>query len=140
MPDMGEQKQIGSASEAVPEPKAGAFLEFDLLARIERLRRERLSRADIASKTLVKYPDLRIALTVMRAGARIEEHKAVGRISVQTVTGHIRMQVPGKLVDLPAGRILALDRAVPHDVEAVEESAYLLTMAVPEAAEGAKHS
>ena len=127
-----------SGPQRAPESKAGPFLEFDLLARVEQLRREQLGEKKIASKTLVKHPDFRIALTVMKAGARIEEHKAVGRISVQTVTGHIRMQVPGKLVDLPAGSMLALDRAVPHDVEAIEDSAYLLTMAMPDGTVAAK--
>ena len=122
MPDISEQ-QVSSPPRA-PESKAGPFLEFDLSARVE------LGEKKIA----------RIALTVMKAGAHIEEHKAVGRISVQTVSGHIRMQAPEKLVDLPAGRMLALDRAVPHDVEAIEDGAYLLTMAMPETSGAAKNS
>lgn len=138
MPDISEQQ--GSSPQRTPESKAGLFFEFDLSARVEQLRREQLGEKKIASKTLVKHPDFRIALTVMKAGTRIEEHKAVGRISVQTVSGHIRMQVPGKLVDLPVGHMLALDRAVPHDVEAVEDSAYVLTMAMPETTESIKNA
>lgn len=138
MPDISEQP--GSSPQRAPESKAGPSLEFDLPGRVEQLRREQLGEKKIASKTLVKHPDFRIALTVMRAGSRIEEHKAVGRISVQTVSGHIRMQVTGKLVDLPAGHMLALDRAVPHDVEAVEDSAYLLTMAMPDTSESTRNA
>jgi quercetin dioxygenase-like cupin family protein len=87
------------------------------------------------SKTLVKYPDLRIVLTAIRANARINEHKTAARISVQVLSGHIRMEVDGMLFDLPAGELLALDQAMPHDVAAVEDSAFLITLAWSEGLE-----
>ena len=118
-----------------PEPIGGPFLEFDLSAQIELLRREEPYRHGRNSKTLAKYPDFRIVLTVIKAGARVPEHTTAARISVQTVAGHIRMHVREKLLDLPAGRLLSLDRNVPHDVQAVEDSAFLLTVAWPEAAD-----
>jgi hypothetical protein len=36
---------------------------------------------------------------------------------------------------MPAGRVLVLDRDMPHDVIALEDSAFLVTMAWPEGAE-----
>ncbi|MGH9563574.1 MAG: hypothetical protein ACRD3S_19145, partial [Terracidiphilus sp.] len=54
-----------------------------------------------------------------------------GRISVHTVAGHIQMHVESKVFDLPAGHLLALERAIAHDVEALEDSALLLTIAWP---------
>jgi quercetin dioxygenase-like cupin family protein len=59
----------------------------------------------------------------------MEEHQAAGRISVQTLAGHLRLQIAGTSVDLPEGRLASLEPAMPHAVEAVEESAFLLTMA-----------
>jgi len=47
------------------------------------------------------------------------------------------MHVEDKVFDLPAGHLLALDRALPHDVKALEDSAFLLTIAWPEA--GQRH-
>ena len=41
-----------------------------------------------------------------------------------------------RLVDLPVGRLLVLDQNVPHDVEALEESAFLLAIALPDRATG----
>lgn len=32
---------------------------------------------------------------------------------------------------MPVGRLLALDQAMPHEVEALEDSAFLLTIAWP---------
>lgn len=43
------------------------------------------------------------------------------------------MHAGGRTFDLPRGRCLILDRAVIHDVEAVEESGFLLTVARNEA-------
>ena len=113
------------------EPTAGVFLEFDLNAQIERLKCEPAWQNGRNAKTIVKYPDFRIVLMLMKAKTRIEEHHADGRISVQTIAGHIRMRVTGKDFDLPVGHLLALDHEVRHDVEALEDSAFLLTIARP---------
>ena len=113
------------------EPTSGVFLEFDLNAQIEQLKREPAWQNGRNAKTLVKYPDFRIVLMLMKAQTRIEEHHADGRISVQTVAGHIRMHVAGRDFDLPVGHLLALDHEVRHDVEALEDSAFLLTIARP---------
>ncbi len=112
-----------------PEPISGTFLEFDLRTQIDLLRCEEAYQRGHNSKTLAKYPDFRVVLTVIKAGSRIQTHTAAGRISVQSVAGHIRMHVGEKLLDLPAGRLLVVDRSVPHDVEAVEDSAFLLSVA-----------
>ena len=93
------------------------------------LRREEGWTSGRNSKTIVKHPDLRLVLTVMKANTSIHEHSAAGSTSVQTISGHIRMRVAGQEFDLPAGHLLALDAAVPHDVEALEDSALVLTVA-----------
>ncbi len=117
-------------SQRPPELMEGPFLEFELQTQIEILKREDPYRHHGRnSKTLIKYPDFRIVLTVMKAGDHIQQHKAAGRISVQTVSGHIRMHASNKLLDLPTGRLLVLDRVIPHEVEALEDSAFLLTIA-----------
>jgi quercetin dioxygenase-like cupin family protein len=63
------------------------------------------------------------------ANTRIPEHYNPGRICVQILFGYIRMHADGKSFDLRRGQCLVLDRAVVHDVESVEESAFLLTVA-----------
>jgi quercetin dioxygenase-like cupin family protein len=111
------------------------MLTFDLNEEIERLREENTWQGGRNSKTLVKNADFRIVLTVLQANARLHEHKAAGRISVQTIAGHIRIHVEDTVVDLPSGHLLALDRALLHDVQALEENAFLLTICWPEEAE-----
>ena len=65
----------------------------------------------------------------LRARARVPGHQTKGRISIHTVVGHILVRADGRTFDLPGGALLALDRSVPHEVEAVEDSAFLLTIA-----------
>ena len=126
-----ELEQRTAGFQRPPEQMSGPFLEFDLRAQIELLHGEAY-RHGHNSKTLTKYSDFRLVLTVIKAGTRIRKHRAAGRISVQTLRGHIRMHVGEKLLDLPVGRLLVVDREIPHDVEAVEDSAFLLAVAWPE--------
>jgi quercetin dioxygenase-like cupin family protein len=74
----------------------------------------------------------------MKANTRMHEHTAAGKISVQLLNGHIRLHLPEQVVDLPAGHLLALDQCVPHDVEATEDSAFLLTLSWPSASKNEK--
>lgn len=126
-----------SGAVRTPGPLGNPMLTFDLNGEIKRLREENSWQGGRDSKTLVKNEDFRIVLTVLKANALLHEHKATGRISVHVLSGHIQMHVQDKVFDLPAGNLLALDRAVPHDVKALEDSAFLLTIAWPE--EGERH-
>jgi quercetin dioxygenase-like cupin family protein len=117
-------------SERAPQRMAAPVLAFDLAHEMAQLHEETAWRqGDRNAKTLVKEPDFRIVLIALRAGARMEEHRAAGRISVQTLVGHVRLHTAGTNVDLPAGRLVSVERDVPHAVEALEESAFLLTIA-----------
>lgn len=117
-------------SERPPQRMDSPVLAFDLTREIAQLQEQTAWRqGDRNAKTLVKEPDFRIVLITLRAGARMEEHRAAGRISVQTLVGHLRLQTAGSNVDLPVGRLVSLERDVPHTVEALEESAFLLTIA-----------
>lgn len=116
-----------------PRPHAPAlenvFMELDLPAEIARLKNETIWSSGHNAKTLVKYDDLRLVLIVLHANARIREHKSAGRISIHVVSGHIQVTAVGRTFRLRPGGLLTLDHDVPHDVEALDESAFLLTIA-----------
>jgi quercetin dioxygenase-like cupin family protein len=112
-------------------PMAAPFLEFDLTRELAQLHAEPDWNGGQNAKTLVKYDDLRVVLTALKARARLPEHQTKGRISIQTVAGHIVVRAEGRTFDLPTGSLLALDQGLRHDVEALEESAFLLTIAWP---------
>ena len=110
---------------------AERIMEFDLPAEIHRLHAETTWSTGQNARTLIKYDDFRVVLTALQAKARIPEHKADGRISVHVLSGHIQLQASGRTFSLRPGGLLAIDQGVPHGVEALEESAFLLTIAWP---------
>jgi len=85
-----------------------------------------------SSKTLAKYADFRIVLVSMKANTRMDQHRAEGRISIQCLAGKLRIHLPGaQKAEMAAGDLLVLDCGIPHDVEALAESAFLLTICWP---------
>ena len=89
-----------------------------------------------SSKTLAKYPDFRIILVLMKANTRMNEHRTEGRISIHHLLGKICIHLPDQKVNLSAGQLLVLDCGMVHDVEALEESAFLLTVSWPKRPSG----
>jgi len=86
-----------------------------------------------SSETLVKYKEFRIVLVRMKHGSYMSHHRAEGPISIQALQGKIRVHLPeDRLEDLNPGDLLTLERCLEHDVEALDESAFLLTIAWPE--------
>lgn len=132
-PKRKESQPRSVGHESIDGTLSGSVLQFNLASELDQLHREEawLHPTGRSSKTLVKYPDLRIVLIAMKANTRMHGHTAAGRISVHSLNGHIRLRLPERVVDLPAGNLLALDQCVPHDVEASEDSAFLLTLSWP---------
>lgn len=93
------------------------------------------------ARTLFKKSDFRVVLISMETGARLKEHHADGAISVQVLKGSIRFTTQGELHDLKQSNVLMLGASIKHEVEALEESSFLLTIAWPDAAklEALKH-
>jgi len=88
-----------------------------------------------SSETIVKYPEFRIVLIRMKPGSYMSHHRAEGPISVHAILGKIRVHLPDDRVEeLVQGDLLAIEHGLEHDVEALEESAILLTIAWTETA------
>jgi quercetin dioxygenase-like cupin family protein len=78
-----------------------------------------------SARTLVKYPDLRIVLVSMKAGTRFKQHKTSARLAILMLAGHVDLHLPNATVEVLRGELLALDRDVSHDVEAIRLSTFL---------------
>lgn len=112
-----------------PHPIAGLALTFDLAAEAAALRSELTWRErGHNAKTLVKHPDFRVVLVALGAGRRMQEHKTDQCVTVQALTGHLRLHLQEKALDLGPGNLVALGQTVVHDVEAVEDSVFLLSL------------
>lgn len=88
------------------------------------------------ARALVREADLRVMLIAMKAGSRIAKHVANETISIQTLAGCLRLQLPrlarqheDRFVEVPVGQLLVLERGTEHDVEAIGDSGFLLTLA-----------
>jgi quercetin dioxygenase-like cupin family protein len=125
-PQTGREHDVGTL--------AAPLLTLDLNREIQQLRSEERWQSGHTARTLAKYPDLRVVLIVMKRGGRLEKHQTEGRISVQTLDGRIQFNTPERAVELAAGQLLVLEHDIPHDVEAIVDSAFLLTIAWRDAA------
>jgi quercetin dioxygenase-like cupin family protein len=79
------------------------------------------------ARPVLRKADLRIVLIAMKEGSRMPEHRVEETISIQVVRGHVRLGLPERAVEVQDGQVLILDRAVPHDVDALRESLLLVT-------------
>lgn len=136
---MPEEDQVAPGHEVfrgVPRsPKHGGpslaapILTFDLQVELRECRvQPSYERGNPSGRTLVKESALRIVLLALRAGGCMREHQASGPISIQAIEGSIRVRVAGNTVELQSGSLLMLEAGLRHDVEAIEDSAFLLTI------------
>jgi len=134
MEDLFAMEQTTSTRGAAraKEPTVGPWLDFDLNEQIEQLQNEPYWQSGRNSKTVVHHEDFRMVVTAIRAGTEIHEHRTAGRLAVQILRGHMRMHANGEEFNLPAGKVLVIDQAVPYDMHAIEDSAFLLTVAWPD--------
>jgi quercetin dioxygenase-like cupin family protein len=105
-------------------------MEFDLDHELATLKQElSWQRGDRNGRTLVESGGFRLVLTALKPGAQLREHHTPGWVSIHTTSGRLRVRAPGRVVELPVNHVLVLARDEPHDVEALEESSFLLTVA-----------
>jgi quercetin dioxygenase-like cupin family protein len=80
-------------------------------------------------KTLAKESDLSMVLTLMRPASRLPEHEMASAATLQCLSGRMKLLALGREIELGEGEIVTLDHDVPHALEAMTESAFLLTIA-----------
>ena len=108
-------------------------IEVDVLGALDDLQRG--MNGSHAARTLAKHGGLRLLLIALNPHGSVPEHKADGRVSIHTVRGHVRVRAAGRAFDLPAGRLVTLAPGERHDVEAIEASGVLVTIAMNDARE-----
>jgi len=107
------------------------FASFNLLQEIADSQSRKPWQAGHYAKTLFKKEDFRTVLITMEPESRMKEHHADGTLSVQVLQGEIRFSIQGKSHQLREGSLLTLSASIPHEVEAIQDSAFLLTISWP---------
>jgi len=107
----------------------GRRLAFLLRAEEEaQLEKAKEGKSGRTAKTLVKDGPLRITLVGLRKGAEMKEHTVEGPASFQCLRGNLRFQLGEEEVELAANSLLVLDGGVPHNVAALRDSTFLITI------------
>lgn len=83
---------------------ASSPLQVNLAEEIKQLHQQEswLRGTGRSSKTLVKYPDLRVVVISMKANTVMKEHKTEARITILTVAGHIRLHLADATIERPS--------------------------------------
>jgi quercetin dioxygenase-like cupin family protein len=122
--------QRDTAGQALRPARGGAVL-IEIADQAAQLKSKlEAAGADREAVSLVKDYGLNVMLMVLKPGARLHEHRTKGPLTVQVISGRVSLDAAGKVHQIASGMIIALDREVPHSVEALEDSALLLTTAI----------
>ncbi len=114
------------------EPRVldASVLAFDIPRELERLRAEPAWTVERRNAvTLLKGSRLRVVLQVMQAGSRLQVPHADGPITLLPLSGRIALRAGELRQEAGPWCLLALQRRVAHEVEALEESVVVLTIA-----------
>ena len=101
-------------------PLDAPLLTFDLASLLTQIKRE---------AAWHKGQGLHVVLVALHAGAVMPSHHADSPISVQVLAGVLTFRTDAQALTLGTGQLLTLQAGILHSVEAVEEAAFLLTLA-----------
>lgn len=108
------------------------LMTFDIPAEIAGMRAsEQWKTSRRGAKTLAKNADVRIVLVGLSKGLAIHEHRAEGPITVSVAEGRIHFKVGGEERILARGALLTLGSGITHQLEALEDSAFVVTVIQP---------
>lgn len=80
-----------------------------------------------AARTLVRAPDLRVVLVVLREGVGIAEHRVDGSAVVQVLSGAVQLRWASGSATLERGECATLAASLKHDALAIVDAELLLT-------------
>ncbi|HED06314.1 MAG TPA: hypothetical protein ENI61_06495 [Ignavibacteria bacterium] len=114
------------------KPLKAPLLSFSIEKEIEELQKEPAwKKGDRNAVTLQKDPNLRVVLISLHKGVTLHEHKVEGPITLFVLSGKINFIAGEDKVSAKSNGLIVLDKAIPHDVEALEDTAFILTIIQP---------
>ena len=125
------------SNEATPQRPEGdrvlnaELVEMNLNQFIEQIKSEKAwLEGDRNSVTIFKSDTMRIVLLGLHTNAELKTHKANGVISVQVLEGEITFSAGGETSHMRKGNMVALQANILHSVLALEDTFFLLTLAM----------
>jgi mannose-6-phosphate isomerase-like protein (cupin superfamily) len=112
---------------------SGEGLRFRLHQEIDLLRQDlKSSSGQRSAKTLTKAGSLRVTLVVMDANASMTHNH--GGATLQVLEGRLQVQNQGQPEEVGAGELMILDDSLREPIRAMDQSAFLITVAWREGA------
>jgi quercetin dioxygenase-like cupin family protein len=113
-------------------PVAVPLLHVRLAEQLARLEQEPTWRASGHDAiTLVKEPALRLVLMRLGPGAKLVEHKTAGPLVLHVLSGSLVFRAGARTERVGSGELIVLEPGIEHEVQAVADSACLLTLGGP---------
>jgi quercetin dioxygenase-like cupin family protein len=130
MPDSSEKDALPERLRPPPSERfAGPSHVFALHEQLASLRAEKAPTRDgHRQMTLFQRPPVTQVLFAFEEGGRMPSHQADGLVTIHVLEGRLTVQAEGQAHHLTPGGMLILRPGVPHDVQAVQASAMLLTV------------
>jgi quercetin dioxygenase-like cupin family protein len=83
-----------------------------------------------AGVLLMKTSELRVVLEVMRSGTELASHAISGPAALQVLDGELALRTPARQLRAMRSDLVALPREESRSIEALRDSAFLLTLAL----------
>ena len=126
-----EEKKIAS-TQLRPEGNRttkAPLVSIDIYEAIQNIRQETSwETGDRNAITLYKSDQIRVVLVALHQGAELTRHTADCTISVQVLEGKIMFNTDEKSEEMNVGQMVVLQKDIPHEVKAIAESVFLLTL------------
>lgn len=105
------------------------LLTFSIDKEIAQLKKETAwINGDRNAVTLQKNSNLRVVLISLHKGVTLHEHKVEGPITLFVLSGRMNFIVGDEKVIVGGNEFVVLEKAIPHDVEALEDTTFILTI------------
>ncbi len=105
------------------------LLSFSINSETDKLKSETAwINGDRNAVTLQKNSNLRVVLISLRKGATLHEHKVEGPITLFVLSGKMNFIAGEEKVVTETNGLIVLEKATPHDVEALEDTTFILTI------------
>jgi quercetin dioxygenase-like cupin family protein len=131
MPTSHSRQTSGTTHRAARQ-MSGRGHVFELTDEVRTLRGELAhTSGGRAAKTLAKTDGLRVTLVLLTSGATLNPESTAGGASLHVLEGRVRVQAEGERWDLGPGDLIVLGENLREPVTAMEEAAFLVTVAWP---------
>jgi quercetin dioxygenase-like cupin family protein len=107
----------------------GKASTFDVPAIIDDLKKQQnWLNGEISSVILLSSPTIKVLLTLMHEGTEVISYQADDSVTFQVIDGSMILHIGDESILIREGEMLTLDEKLKYSFDAVEETAFLLTL------------